>query len=337
MEKSLRELYKRGTLILRAEQVRKLVRMDEAIDAVETAFREKGHGRVQMPPKLYIMFDRGDLRAMPAYVGTFGLATVKIVNAHPDNPRKHNLPTVMALIEVVDPDTGYPLAVMDGTVITRYRTGAAAGVSMKYMARKDSKTVGIVGAGAQAQTQAMAAAEVLNLEKICITDLDKEKAVRFKERMEKILAVDIEPKDTIREAVSCADVVITLTPSRKPIVMDEYVPEDVHICGMGADAPGKEEFDPAIFKRPDVKIVLDDWEQGMHSGEVNVPLSKGIISKNDIYGIISEVVTGKKPGRTANETTIFDSTGLAVQDCAVASIVYRKAIKECIGTWINFI
>lgn len=327
---------KKETLILTADEVKQLLKMDEAINAVEVAFAEKAYGRVEMPPKLYVMFDRGDFRTMPTYVRKFGLATVKIVNVHPDNPSKHKLPTVMALIEVIDPDTGYPLAVMDGTEITRYRTGAGGGVSIKYLARKNSKIVGIVGAGAQAETQAMAAAEVLNLERICITDIDKAKATKFKDQMEKKLGVDIELKDTVRETVSNADVLITVTPSRKPIVMDGDVPEDVHICAMGADAPDKEELDPKILKRPNVKIVLDDWEQATHSGEVNVPLSNGIISKDDIYGTICDIVAGKKPGRTSNETTVFDSTGLAIQDCAVASVVYRKALKEGIGNWVKF-
>ena len=329
-----------SVLFLSNNDLRTLLDMDEVMEVVEEAFREKALGYVDMPPKQYIIFDEynGDLRIMPAYLRRKGIAGVKIVNVHPNNPRKYNLPTVMAVIELVDPKNGAPLALMDGTLITAYRTGAAGGIAIKYLARRDSEVVAIIGAGTQARTQLLAALRVLeNLKEVRIYDIIEEKARKFikdmgdviKEKGIRMLAVN-----SVKEAVEVADIIITVTPSRKPIVMSEWIRSGVHINAIGADAPGKEELDPAILKR--AKIVVDDYEQAMHSGEINVPISKGLLSKEEIYAELGEVVSGMKPGRESeSEITVFDSTGLAIQDVATAWYVYNKALEKGIGKMIK--
>ncbi|MDH5438677.1 MAG: ornithine cyclodeaminase family protein, partial [Candidatus Bathyarchaeota archaeon] len=134
--------------------------------------------------------------------------------------------------------------------------------------------------------------------------------------------------------VESSDVVATVTPSRQPIVMADWVKPGTHINAMGADAPGKQELSPEILKK--AKIVVDDLEHCSHSGEINVPLAQGLISKEDIYGEIGEIVLGRKPGRTSpSEITVFASTGVAIQDIAVAEIVYRKAVMQGFGTKID--
>lgn len=150
------------TLLLTDNQVKKLLSISEVMDAVELAFKQKGVGRIQMPAKVYLTFDKynGDLRTMPSYLEQLDISAVKIVNSHPDNPSKYKLPTVMAVIVLIDPSRGFPLAIMGGTTLTDMRTGAAGGIAAKYLARKDSKIVGFVGAGAQARTQLMALFEV---------------------------------------------------------------------------------------------------------------------------------------------------------------------------------
>ncbi|MEM2679373.1 MAG: hypothetical protein QXU01_03020, partial [Candidatus Hadarchaeales archaeon] len=136
--------------------------------------------------------------------------------------------------------------------------------------------------------------------------------------------------DDTERAVRNADIVITTTPSRKPIVMNEWITEGVHINAIGADAPGKQELDPAILRR--AKVVVDDIEQASHSGEINVPISQGLFKKSQIYAELGEIVTGRKPGRESkDEITVFDSTGLAVQDIATDWLVYRKALERGIG------
>ena len=329
-----------SVLILSNEDVKKVIDMKEVIDVVEEAFKEKALGYVEMPPKIYLTFEtyNGDLRVMPAYLRRKGIAGVKIVNVHPDNPKKYNLPTVMAIIELVDPKMGAPLALMDGTLITAYRTGAAGGIAVKYLARKSSEIVAIIGAGTQARTQLLAISKVLkDIKEVRVYDIIREKAKAFIEYVSNIIPdAKAVASDNIEQAVRGADIVITVTPSRKPIVMKEWIGEGVHINAIGADAPGKEELDPGILKR--AKIIVDDYEQAMHSGEVNVPLSKGILSREDIYAELGEIVSGLKPGREdEREITVFDSTGLAIQDVATAWYVYNKAVRMNIGSRIKML
>jgi alanine dehydrogenase len=215
---------------------------------------------------------------------------------------------------------------MDGTWITNIRTGAGAAVAAKYFARKDSRTVAMLGAGAQARTQLIGLNEVLDIRGVRVNDVIPEKARGYADEMSKKLGLDVKPVDDTGEAVKGADVIVTVTPVRKPILMNEWVSDGMHINAIGADAPGKQELDPQILRR--AKIIVDDLEQALHAGEVNVPLSKGLITRDDIRAELGEVITGKKPGRTSREDiTVFDSTGLAVQDIATAWTIYQKAMK----------
>jgi len=325
-------------LLLSRAEIEGLITVREAIEAVEGAFRAKGLGKAQMPPKSYIYFDRydGDFRVMPAYLEEQGAAGVKIVNAHPLNPKEYGLPTVMAVIVLLDPKTGAPLAIMDGTWITNIRTGAGGAVAAKYLARRDSHIVAMVGAGVQARTQLIALKEVLDIAEVRINDISAEKARQYAEEMGKQLGVNVKAVGDTGRAVEGADVVVTTTPARKPILMNDWVSEGMHINAIGADAPGKQELDPQILTR--AKVVVDDVEQAIHGGEVNVPLSEGVIARGDIYADLGEVVTGKKPGRTSHEEiTIFDSTGLAVQDIATDWVVYQKARKAGKGIEVELL
>jgi alanine dehydrogenase len=317
-------------LWLNRKEVESLLDMKGSLKVVEEAFRQHGLKKVQMPPKLYLIFKRhnGDLRTMPAYLEEQDITGVKIVNVHPDNPKK-GLPTVMALVILNSTETGAPIAVMDGTYLTDMRTGAAGGVAVKYLARKNSKTVAFVGTGNQARTQLLAINEIIDIEEIKATSTSEKSTLAFKEEMEKRIECEIIPKKGIREVCDC-DILVTTTPSREPIVMNEWISEGMHINAIGADAPGKEELDPLILKR--AKILVDDLPQASHSGEVNVPLAKGLFSEKDIFGELGEIIVGKKKARTRDsDITVFDSTGLAIQDVAAANMVYQKALEENMG------
>lgn len=311
------------------KDVRRLLSMNEALEAVEEAFKQHALGKVQMPAKLYLNFAKygGDLRAMPAYLEETNVAGVKIVNAHPSNPSK-GLPTVMAVLVLNDPVTGAPLAVMDATYLTDMRTGAAGGVATKYLARRDSRVLGIVGAGRQARTQLLGITEVADIEKVKVASKSLADAARFVEEMGSTVGVEMEACSV--EAACDCDILSTTTPVRRPIVREDWVREGTHINAIGADAEGKEELDPKILKK--ARIFVDDMAQATHSGEVNVPLSEGLLSVEDIEGEIGEVITGIVEGRTRREEiTVFDSTGLAIQDVAVGIRVYNKARKEGLG------
>jgi alanine dehydrogenase len=317
-------------LWLNRNEVESLLDMKGTLNVVEEAFRQHGLKKVQMPPKLYLFFKKhnGDLRTMPAYLEEQDITGVKIVNVHPDNPKK-GFPTVMALVILNSTETGAPVAIMDGTYLTDMRTGAAGGVAVKYLARKNSKIVGFVGTGNQAKTQLLAISEIIDIEEVKATSTSEKSTLAFKDEMEKRTGCSITPKKSIREVCDC-DILVTTTPSREPIVMNEWIAEGTHINAIGADAPGKEELDPDILKR--ARIVVDDIPQASHSGEVNVPISKKLITEKDICCEIGEVVAGRKKGRTKDsDITVFDSTGLAIQDVATADLVYRKALKANMG------
>lgn len=330
------------TLILTAKQVEKLLDMKEVIDAVEGAFRYKGLGKVQMPAKVYLDFPKyaGDLRTMPSYVEDLDVAAVKIVNVHANNFKEHGMRTVMATLLLVDPRTGAPLAFMDATHITGLRTGAASAVASKYLAKKNPRVVGMVGAGNQAKTQLQALlTQYGGFESVRVCDMVSERAwemaKEFHQKYKDGLP-DIEAVPSPKDCVQGADIVVTATPSRKPLVMNDWVSKGTHFNCIGADAPGKQEMDPMILTRS--RLVIDDWEQASHSGEINVPLHAGILSRRDVHAEIGEVVAGLRPGRqNDDEITVFCSTGLAVQDCVTAKLVYDAAIKRKVGKYMQIL
>ncbi len=304
------------TLLLNREAVSSLLEMKDVILAVEESFVAWTDGKASMPPKAYLVVDKGDFRAMPAAIP--GAAGVKWVNVHTGNASL-GLPTVMAVFILSDPETAYPLAVMDGTGITAYRTGATAAVASKYLARSDSHTFGLIGAGRQAETQILAHAQLFRLERVNVADRS-EGAV---ERLVRCMP-EFSVRGVSREEAVASDIVSTLTPARSPVVRRQWVKAGTHINAVGADAEGKQELDPAILN--DALVVVDDLRQAISGGEINVPVATGLFRTEDVYATLGEIITGSKPGRTDDSSiTVFDSTGVAIEDIAVAKVVYEKA------------
>jgi len=285
-------------------------------NAIEAAFAEHGRGNVQMPPKVYITFPHGDFRTMPAYIPALNIAGVKVVNVHPLNPAK-GLPTVMALTIILDVNTGRAEALLNATKLTNMRTGAAGAVACKYLASKKSVIMGLVGSGQQAEAQVRAIAEELTIEKIKVWSRTEKNTLVFCRQISQFDCASA----TIEGACDC-DVLITTTPSRVPLVKDEWIHEGTHINAIGADAKGKQELDPAILKR--AMVIVDDPVQAAHSGEINVPISNGEFSLEEISGTLGEVVLGKKKRSGPEQVTVFDSTGLAIQDLAIAEIAMKS-------------
>jgi alanine dehydrogenase len=325
-------------LLLSEREITELLSIDEVMEVVEKAFKEKALGYVQMPPKVYLNFSRynGDIRAMPAYLERLDIAAVKVVNSHPENPKNFCMPTVSATMLLLDPKNGSLLSIMGGNNITAIRTAAAGGIAAKYLAKRDSRTAGFVGCGVQARAQLLALLTVFpNLEEIRACDVSYSAAESFASYAEnKAAQARIVVVENEAAAVKEADIVITTTPSKKPLIFESMVSEGTHFNCIGADAPLKEELDPAILKK--AKIVVDDWEQASHSGEINVPFSKGILSQEDVWAELGDIAAGTKKGRTSNEEiTVFDSTGLAIQDAATIELVYKKATSRKIGCFIE--
>jgi len=315
------------TLILTGKDLEKILTMELAIPAVERAFAAHGRGEAVMPPKLYLPLEKfgGDFRAMPSLLGD--AVGVKWVNMHPENPKRFRLPAVMGVFILSDPETAFPLAVMDGTRLTSFRTGAAAAVASKYLAVKQPATIGFIGCGTQARSILAAHRTLYGGFRPIMADVDPASAERFAREAGGFTA-------SMDQAGSC-DIICTSTPSRQPVLFRSYVGISTHINAMGADAPGKQELDPRLLQ--EATVVLDDLAQATESGEVNVPLHAGTYRREQIYGTLGEIVAGKKAGRTGTEITIFDSTGLAIQDLALARVVFDEARGRGLGLEIDLV
>ncbi|WP_132058918.1 ornithine cyclodeaminase family protein [Halorussus amylolyticus] len=312
------------TLLLNQDAVDENTQMDEVIRAVEDAFAAYALGNAQMPAKSYIDLPQynGDFRSMPAYMEAddWDAAGIKWVNVHPNNPDDFDLPTVMGTMVYSDPENAFPLAIMDGTELTMKRTGAAAAVATDHLAVEDATSLGIVGAGVQSYTQLEAIAEVRPIEEVVVSDLDEEAVAKFIDYFDDDFDVRA---GSIAEAASC-DVLSTVTPVETPIVSREDVGEHTHINAMGADAEGKHELADEILL--DSKLVIDDHAQTTHSGEINVPYHEGVLADDDIDAELGDIVVGESEGRTETDgVSVFDSTGLAIQDVAAAHVVYEHA------------
>jgi len=305
-----------STILLNKDAVNNLLNMAEVMKAVEDAFMALAQDKASMPPKAYLPVEQGDFRAMPAAIP--GAAGMKWVNAHPQNPSL-GLPTVMAVLIYNDPKTGYPLAIMDATEITAYRTAATAAIASKYLARPDSHVLGIIGAGHQAYTQILAHVEVFKLKTVRIYDQYEAASKKLISSFPGYPLVESSLEDT-----AASDIVCTLTPSRTPIVKKQWILPGTHINAVGADAAGKEELEPSILK--DAVVVVDDLRQAGAAGEINVPVSQGLYTVDEVHATLSELIIGRKQGRTdGKQVTVFDSTGIAIEDIATAKLICEKA------------
>ena len=315
------------TLVLTRGDVERVTTMEIAVADVERAFAGFGRGEASMPPKVYLPIEDhgGDFRAMPARLGDS--AGIKWVNVHAQNRKRYGLPTVMAVYVLNDPANAFPLAVMDGTLLTALRTGAAGAVASKYLAHSGPKTISFIGCGAQAYTLQGAHEVVFDGFESLAYDRNVTTAQRFADR---VGARVVSLEDAAR-----ADIVCTATPSRTPVVQAQWIRPGAHINAMGADAPGKQELSSETLHR--AAVYIDDIHQATGSGEINVPLAAGDFSLDDIAGTLGEVVAGILPRPDEDTTTLFDSTGLAVQDVSLARAIYEAAKSQSIGREIDLV
>jgi alanine dehydrogenase len=323
----------RKTLILGRSEMVGLLTPAEYNDCVEQAYRMHGEGRFYMDPKGHIVLDRfpGEWEAMPSYIEEPHAAACKWVSIREWNRERFNLPTVFSILIYTDPETGFPLAIVDGSYHTVMRTGSAAAVSAKWMARKDSRKLAIVGAGNMAEGALATCNEVFPWDEVRVWSRRQSTLDHFiKTQQPKYAAFEIRPSTDLEQVVRGADVVVTITPAREPIVRDEWITPGMHIAAVGADKKGDQELEGRILQR--ARIFVDDIRQCRTDGEINVPLSEGLISEADVAGEIGEVITGKKPGRTADEEiTLFDSTGIALQDSATVPLEFERAKAAGVG------
>jgi alanine dehydrogenase len=323
----------RKTLILSRTDMMGLVTPAEYVQCVEQAYRMHGEGRYHMDPKGHIVVDRypGEWEAMPSYIEEPEAAACKWVSIREQNRERFDLPTVFSILIYTHPETGFPLAICDGSYHTVMRTGAAAAVSAKWMARKDSKILAIVGAGHMAEGTLATCNEVFAWDEVRVWSRSQATLDHFVSvEQPKYDRFELRPSRNLAQVVRGADIVVTVTPARGPIIQGDWIAEGTHIAAIGADKPGDQELDPKILQR--ARILVDDIRQCRSDGEINVPLAHGLITEEDIAGEIGDVIAQRTLGRTSDaEITLFDSTGIALQDSATVPLEYERARTAGVG------
>ena len=322
----------RKTLILGRSDMIGLLSPAEYNDCVEHAFRMHGLGRVYMEPKGHIVLDRyrGEWEVMPSYIEEPEAAACKWVSIREDNAR-YELPAVFSILVYTHPETGFPLAVCDGSHHTLMRTGASAAVSAKWLARQDSKVLAIVGAGSVATGTLATCDVVFPWQEVRVWSRTQESLDRFVEAQQpRYPHVELKPSTELESVVRGADVVVTGTHARAWIVDDAWIEPGTHIAALGADLEGEQELDPRTLQR--ARVFVDDIRQCRADGEINVPLREGLISEDDLAGEIGKVICGELEGRQDDEQiTVFDSTGIALQDSATVPLEFERAVAAGVG------
>lgn len=277
---------------------------------------------------------RGRINSMPAAIGgDFSSVGIKWISSAPQNPDKFGIPRATGIIILNDYETLLPVSIMDGMLLSAMRTGANSGVAAKYLAKKDSEVLGLVGAGVQSKTQLLAMHQVMkNLKKVKVADLNTHRAKSFADEMSKKINIPVEVVDSAELAVRDSDVVITATVTKTPIVKAEWISEGTLYIHVGSHEC---EFD--VIDKAD-KIVVDDWEELKHRGveTISIMYKEGKFDPARIHAQLGQVVNSVKSGRENDKEFIyFNSVGLGIQDVALASVIFEKAKEKNIGQDIN--
>jgi ornithine cyclodeaminase len=326
--------------ILTLENVQKLLTMQDALKYVEEAYKQLTLGNAIVPQRIVITDPAPGLTLiMPGIIGgEMNALATKIVSIYKQNPEKYNMPTVLAKIMVQDINTGDIVGIMDGSLITAMRTGAATGVSVKYLARKDSRILGIYSAGVQAKKQVGGVFWGLDqkLEKCIVFDLNRNAANEFKSEIENELGIEVEIANKGDDLLNNTDIIVAATTSTTPLFSGDKVAEGTHISSIGAHAPAARELDSITIKRASLLTAGLKEACLAEAGDYIIPINEGIITEDDIISV-GEIITGSKHGRKSDsDITVFKSVGISAQDVAVAKLVYDRALKENIGQDIKF-
>jgi alanine dehydrogenase len=333
LPKFLQNMTPNRTILLTRNDVRKLLAFKEYFDIVENAFRLHAEGKALKPSLMHVDCKKGEFHIKAGGLELdkeyFGL---KVNGGFFQNMERYGMPNIQGVILLCDGETGFPLAIMESTEITVNRTAAAAAVAAKYLARPDSSSVTICGCGTQGRAQLRAMTTVLPIEKAYAFARDGANAQTFAKEMSTALGIGVVPISDLNAVRNETDVYVTCTPSRHPYLHAGSVAPGTFIAAMGADSPEKQELDVELLKGN--KVVVDILEQCARVGELHHALDQGM-SKEAVHGELGEIITGTKAGRTSEaEITIFDATGTALQDVAVAVTLYERAIRLSAGSAI---
>ncbi len=322
------------TYLSRSDLIGLGLSMKETLEIVDSVFRAHGEGDVVMPAKITLHFAGrlGDANAMPAHVVPLDSAGIKWAAGFWGNPAK-GFPSVSAVIVLNDPETGIPIAVLEGGWITAMRTGAATGIGARYLARQDSSVVGIFGAGFQSFFQIEALAQVFELEKVKINDIDRRKTRNLASRVTSELGIASQESVVPREVVEGSDIIVTATSSSEPIVEADWLDEGVFISAIGSL---QEVSDDVVYRVE--KVFVDSLEQTMHRGALARMYQSEKIDRTRICAELGDVVAGKSEGRASeSEKILLVPIGMGSEDVGVAGHLYRRALKKGVGTRLPFL
>ena len=330
----------RDILILREPEIRRLLDPAACITAVEAALTAYSTGRAMLPDVigLEIPEHRGEIHVKAGHLRDAPHYAVKVASGFPDNPARGH-PSSDGLVLVFDARTGELAALLlDRGYLTDLRTAAAGAVAARHLARREIRTVGVVGSGGQARHQLRLLALVRPFEEVRIWGRHPDRAQACAEELAgdaSLAGKRFQVADSVRGAVELSDLVITVTASREPLVRSEWIAPGTHVTAVGSDGPDKQELDPALLARAD-RVVADSLSQCTRLGEIHHALAAGVLTEDRIAGELGLIAAGMRPGRRSeSEITIADLTGVGVQDVAAASLVLDRARAAGAGTWLD--
>lgn len=321
--------------ILSAADVHQALPMRQAIEVMKRAFGQLSANEAEVPLRTRLQTDQGLLLLMPAYLKQSRELGFKMVSVWGDNPSK-GLPAVIALAVVIDPETGQPLALINGEALTAVRTGAGGGLAADLLARPEASVVTVFGAGVQARAQLEAVCVVRPIKEVRIVGRTPANVDAFaREVADRPDAPQVFTPASRREAVAGADLIIAATTSETPVFDGNDLSPGTHVTGVGSFAPHMQEVDGETVQR--AKIVVDSLQACLaEAGDLIVPLEKNLITKMDIHGELGEIVNGTLPGRESDdEITFFKSVGVAVQDATAATEILKAAEAQGLGTLVE--
>lgn len=323
-------------LLLSREDIKKVFSIQDAIVADKKAFTLVADKKCDSPLRTNIQAPKYDgcFLFMPAYIEEMDTASLKTVNIFPHNIDS-GLPTSPAQVLLIDGKTGIVTAVLDGTYVTQLRTGASSGVAFDLLAKKDCRIGALIGTGGQAATQLEAMVAVRNLKEVRVYDLNYERTASFAARMQeelKAYGTKITAVRSSDEAIDNADLLITVTPSAKPVFDGTKIKKGCTVSCVGAYQHHMQEMDPAILPRAS-KIYFDSQEAVLsESGDILLPLEEGIITEEDFTGNIGDVIKGTLTGReNDDEIIVYETVGVGAQDLVTAKTIYEKALAAGVG------
>lgn len=321
-------------LILSRTDIAGLMDYGDYVDAVEAAFRAAVEGRAVAPPASALHMPDGSFHAKgAALLGDEAKVAIKINGNFPGNPAANSLPTVQGVIYLADGANGRPLAVMDSIEVTNNRTGAATTLAARHLARGDSRVATICGAGVQGRIQLAAIAAAARLERVHVWDADAARAIAFAQEMSARLGLDIVATADL-SPVRQSDIVVTCSSARRAFLTSDLVRPGTFIAAVGADNSDKSEIDPGLYAKS--LVVVDSREQAADIGDLHHALEAGAVTPDHVHATLGEVIAGAKPGRTdEGAITLFDSTGMGLQDVAAAVAIYRRALAAGAGTRLS--